>query len=205
MLRFLMGLRDPEVVLALEQHGFTEADRLEGYALIRQLTDERLGKPPPPPTSDDLLPQLDAFENFWFPIARAILRPRYPVVHERVFRKLKQTEGNALLLSVSTFVRRLDELRDEGGAEAEAALAHLARRGLDEAALDEVRQLLATVAHDAPDPLAHLPSPETLAAAEDALWAWYIEWSAISRAAIKAPRLLRQLGFRHGEGSTADN
>jgi hypothetical protein len=38
-------------------------------------------------------------------------------------------------------------------------------------------------------------SPEVRRAADEALWAWYVEWSKISRAAIRDARMLRVLGF----------
>lgn len=59
VLRFLMGLRGPEVATALRRHGFTEADRAEGYERIRRLTDHRLAVPAPPSTSHEALERLD--------------------------------------------------------------------------------------------------------------------------------------------------
>jgi hypothetical protein len=116
---------------------------------------------------------------------------------------LSQTAGPEVVLSVGTFVARLEALGadvdgrpDATGREARALLA---RRGLTAEVVAQARSLLdrlaataeAEEAGRAPD-AAHR---ERQTAAEAALWGWYREWSTITRAVIANRNHLRQLGF----------
>jgi hypothetical protein len=204
VLRFLMGLRNPGVVAALSQHGFTEADLRIGVERLTAVTRSRLQ---PTSASEDpsLVQALDAFENRWFQIARVTLDHHYPAVSEQLFSNLVQTSGVEVAVSVSTFIERLAEMAAGTGAYAPdgpAARALLVQRGLTDervaeakALVDELSKLIAVVEPQG--------NAEDKQAAEQALWAWYLEWSGIARATIHDRRMLRALGFRkaqRGEG-----
>lgn len=118
-----------------------------------------------------------------------------------MFLNLSQTEGAAVIISVSTFIERIAELgRAEAGygQAGKDARKLLARRGLTPKVIDEAKALLdqVTTLEEAPAELPDLEEERTrLAQAEEAMWAWYLEWAEIARAAIKDRALLRRLGF----------
>jgi hypothetical protein len=103
-------------------------------------------------------------------------------------------------ITVRTFVDRYDELTagdDKYGAEAKQAQALLAARGVTPAIVAEAKALLTELQQVAGSTeLVLLEEREAeLEAAGTAMWAWYLEWSKIARAAIKQRALLKQLGF----------
>src|SRR5205085_9835614 len=118
-------------------------------------------------------------------------------VHDWVFLNLAQTDGAAVVISVGTFVQRIQRMDSEAGLGRQGAEARalLTARGLTpstlQVAIDMLEQLVtAAPAHPAPnvDPAQH-------AAAEAAVWNWYLEWGEIARVAITDRKLLRELGF----------
>ena len=196
---FLLGLRHRQIAAALSRHGLTEEELAHGWTLVSTLTTGRLGSTQSENAA--LLAQLDEWENKWFPIVHAVLSTRHPAVRESVFRNLKQTSGPEVVVSVSTLLERFEQMArpvGEGGLGEEGRSARdlLVRRGLDAAAVAEARQLL--------DKLASIAAPETEpddtweaadAAAERALWDWYLEWGGIARAVISDRKLLKALGY----------
>ncbi len=71
-------------------------------------------------------------------------------------------------------------------------------RGVTPGIVEEARSLLSALAKVASPTEAVVTLEEqeaALARAEDALWAWYLEWSKVARVAIKQRAHLRQLGF----------
>ena len=76
-----------------------------------------------------------------------------------------------------------------------AAMALLKRRGLDAPRMNEARELLSHIVtmDPAPTPDDSETRKAQLAQAEDALWAYYSEWSQVARVAITDGRLLQQL------------
>jgi len=107
--------------------------------------------------------------------------------------------GLAVALSVGTLIERLDALV-AGSAplpadEMSAAMALLKRRGLDAPRMNEARELLSHIVtmDPAPTPDDSETRKAQLAQAEDALWAYYSEWSQVARVAITDGRLLQQL------------
>jgi hypothetical protein len=211
---FIIGIRHPRARRALAAHGFTDAHLDEGWALLRGLTTTRLDTLPPV-FDVKLLRQLDEWENKWFPIAGVVLRANYPAAHELVFRNLTQTDGAEVVVSVSTFVDRLDVLAqptDKGGLgrDGRAARALLAKRGLDDGVVESARDLLTKIGttedHDAE--ITEI-DPEEQKTAELKLWNWYLEWGGIARTVIADRRLLRMLGFlaptRSSDGNTIED
>ncbi|WP_437677264.1 hypothetical protein [Sorangium sp. So ce131] len=209
VLLLLMGLRKNKVAAALVAHGFSDDDLAEGWRLLQRVTRTRLGFVATAAATDTgLVNEIDAWENKWFPIAAATLKRHAPAAHAWMFRNLSQTEGAAVLVSVSTFVERWESLaksKEKGGPEAEGDEARkiLAKRGLTKAVIEEAKQLLAragkleTVAEVAPA----AAGDEDFDRAEQQLWDWYLEWSTIVQSAIKDRRILRELGFRRTSSS----
>ncbi|MCX4247982.1 hypothetical protein [Paraliomyxa miuraensis] len=201
VLKLLLGLRNKKIASALASRGFGKEDLEEGLSLLRGVTDVSLAVLPPRSPNPAVIEQLDRWENEWFPVANATLLRHYPEIHARVFLNLSQTAGAAVVISVGTFVERVAELTRAEGGHGQAgkdARKLLQRRGLTPAVIAEAKELLEQVSSIEDEP-AELPDLEEenarLAEAEDAMWAWYLEWSEIARSAIKDRNLLRRLGF----------
>jgi hypothetical protein len=201
VLKLLLGLRNKKVASALASRGFGRDDLEEGLALLRGVTDVSLAVLPANSPNPAIIQQIDRWENEWFPVANATLLRHHPDIHARVFLNLSQTEGAAVVISVSTFLQRIGGLtRAEGGygQAGKDARKLLQRRGLTAKVIDEAKALLEQVASIEED-AGELPDLEAersrLAEAEQAMWAWYLEWGEIARAAIKDRALLRRLGF----------
>jgi hypothetical protein len=201
VLVFLMGLANPANLRALQQYGFDQTALDEGWALLRRSASSRLGVPRVTAAKRDHVERLDAWENHWFPISAAVLQRNHPAAYAVVFHNLSQTEGNEVVLSVGTFLERLSELAASGDT---AVMTTLSKHGLTEEVLGEARglldQMMQPPAEEAPPAgAAHVFDRE----AEDAMWSYYLQWSAIARRAITDRRLLRQLGFLRSTGGSA--
>ncbi len=201
VLKLLRGISRPRVFGALAPHGFQVADLEEGWSLLRRASETRLDVVPVPSAPAGVYEELDAFENKWFPICKAALDRSYPKVSERVFLNLRQTSGLEVSVSVSTFVRRVRDLEQGGSGDDSAARDLLARRGLSEAVLGAAEGLLKSLEVEPRAPAVPSPNPQDVLAAEEAMWAWYLEWSIIARQAVHDRRLLRSLGFLTATGN----
>ncbi|MCC6522049.1 MAG: hypothetical protein IT373_05260 [Polyangiaceae bacterium] len=216
VLRFMFGLVNPRILALLAGRGFTRLDYEEGWQLLRATGKIAFDELAPAAASDPtVLGELDTWENLWFPIADATLSRRHPAVRERLFLNLTQTEGLAVVLSVGTFIDRLDAMAAGDaafGPDAKAARQVLEARGLTDAALGVARALILKVGpREVPPPV---PVPVPPPAAEDRdkaeadMWAWYLEWSEIARRTVTSRRELRELGFlspgRRGTRSDPD-
>lgn len=200
VLAFLMGLGNPANLRAMQAYGFDQAAQEEGWTLLRRAASNRLGVQRATAATRGPVDRLDAWENHWFPISGAVLLRHHPEVHAVVFHNLSQTEGDEVVLSVGAFIDRIDDLIASGDS---PAMATLRKHGLTDAVLDEARGLL--------DQVIQPPAEETPGGAvrgldsesEDAMWAYYLQWSAIARRAITDRRQLRQLGFLRSTGGSA--
>lgn len=102
------------------------------------------------------------------------------------------------MLSAATLLKRLDALRAATDEASRAAVVKLESRGATAAVLDDLRAMLEKVTTVADAPVAPAPTAQELSAREadaEAMWAYYLEWSAIARVAIKDRAVLRALGF----------
>lgn len=212
VLRFLLGLRNPHIVVQLKPYGFGAAQLQEGWALLNALGKGRLDLDPVEPTYDaESLRQLDQWENKWFVIGSATLTRHAPEVQRWFFKNLVQTEGPAVIVSTGTFLERwelLDKSEAQGGPPAggKAAKKLLAERGLNTETVDQARRLLkvlGAVTGPLPDVEAGAQTAADLEKAEKAMWGWYLEWSQVARTAITRRLYLRQLGFLRGGGRAA--
>ena len=194
VLYLLRGLGNPRAQRPLIPYGFGPEIRKEGWRLLMAASDTKLDASvyvPPDPT---VFESLDQWENHWFPIIRASLQRHYPAVAEQIFVNLTQTSGLEVAVSVATMVRRIRIAQREGSEEEQAAMAVLAERGLNEAELAKAEALLAQL-DTTPEPLPPEPDQTDRAAAEKAMWDWYLEWSTVARQAISDRNVLRSLGF----------
>lgn len=208
-IRFLIGLRNPRIATALAGYGFKESDMAEGWALVNAMGKGKLAFLPAEPRDMETLLRLDAWENQWFPIATATLERRFPAAATKFLLNLQQTEGPEVAISVRTFVDRYQEMAAgdaKYGAEGKKAVELLAQRGVTAGVVQEADTLLKSLAQVAKpaEPVSIEEQEAELQAAEDALWAWYIEWSKIARVAVKQRVLLKQLGFLAARRGGAD-
>ena len=159
-----------------------------------------------PPEVGTLLGSCERASGRGATIIEASLARRFPEIRDKVFLNLSQTDGPPVLLSVRVLLDRVKGLNAAASTPREKeAFALLTQRGLTAAVLAEVEGLLAT----AEVPVAETPIDaedlaEQQAKAEEALWAWYQEWSAIARRAVSDRRVLRALGFLRSARTSAE-
>lgn len=210
---FLMGTRHPKVTKAMERFGFSEAVLQDGWNRLETCAELAVVEEPSFGPNSQLFKSLDAFEHIWFAVAKASLKGNYPKVHHAFLANLRQTTGRDTAITVGTFLKRLREMEAGEGAYAEhgpEARALLTARGLTESVAAEAEELLATLKTMVKFDEAQLVTTAENAKAEHAkavahLWAWYLEWSAIARVAVKDRRLLRSMGFLNGSGRGKDS
>ena len=198
VLQFTMGLRNKGVAATLSAHGFTDEELADGWQKLSALTTGRLSTAVPTTLDPDALIALDTWENKWFPIAKASLGARFPAVHDAVFLNLAQTDGPGVIISVGTFIARLEAQRET--ATGKAALKLLAKRGISDAVIDQAKELVTKLSTVDTTPDSAGVSPEEDARREAAMWSWYREWSKIARTVISDRRMLRALGFLDATG-----
>lgn len=210
VLQLLLGVRQRRVAAALKQHGFGEANLAEGWGYLQALTKNRLGVTIAA-ADPQMLIELDAWENRWFPIASASLASNYPEAHAFLFKNLSQTEGPEVIVSVGTFVERVSLLgntKAEGGLgpTGKDARKRLEQRGLTTDVIAQAQSLLDRAGSIEPtDEDRAIASAEHDEKLERDLWNWYLEWSQIARVVVKDRRLLRQLGFLQIESGGSDD
>jgi hypothetical protein len=197
VLQFLLGLRSPAAFVALQRHGFTESDLRDGWERLQALS--KVASPLVVVDDDGAqrsLAALSAFESTWLPIARAALQRHHPRVVSWLFKKLPPSHGTSVIVRVHLFCDQLQRLQHNTpfGNENLAVVTVLRNRGLTEERLAEGRALVEQ-AQVRVSPSARRHDPSEQHAVETALWSWYLEWSAIARAAVKDRRVLRALGF----------
>ncbi len=194
ILAFLLGMRNLKAIEPMMLHGFDQADIDEGWRLLRGMASYPFEQAKQPEAvSVDYVAMVDAWENHWFQIIEACLARRFPAVRERVFANLRQVSGPKVLLSVRTLIDRVEALR-RGTAVEREAFALLALRGISDAMLVEVRAMLDAAERPRPERTVTAPRFDQKAA-EDAAWAWYLEWSSIAQKAVGDRRVLRELGY----------
>jgi len=210
VLTLLLALRNSRIAGALARYGFKNADLDEGWTLLRAVTRTQLDAiVEETPLDTDALRALDEWENQWFVIAEATLKRRIPAVHDWLFRNLSQADGVEVLVSVGTFLERwdlLDKAVEDGGLgqDGKQAKKLLGERGLTKKTIDEAKALLKKLSKiDGPvvDVNKIAAEEANYEKAEQELWAWYLEWSAITRKAITQRSLLIKLGFLRNSGS----
>jgi hypothetical protein len=198
VLRFIMGVRHPEGAEVLAAHGLTDAALDEGWRLLRALAENRApthrGQPA---RSPELVAALDEWENRWLPIAEASLARHEPDVGQWLFENLSRQSGPKVILSVHLFTTRVRQLERGVHTLGDAATRARALLALTENELAFAEGQLARFGNIATKPMSppDAPTREDQQAAEDAMWAWYLEWSAVARATIRDGNLLRVLGF----------
>ncbi|MEZ4370544.1 MAG: hypothetical protein R3B07_06955 [Polyangiaceae bacterium] len=204
---FLHGLANPRAASVLAAFGFTQKDLDEGWELLKNMRAVRVERGLSI-ASPHTLRDLDEWENRWFPVVKASLQRHYPAIHDSMFLNLSQTEGLDVVNSVGVFLERLAKLEAKADAESKAARKLLTQRGLTAPVVKEANNLLETISTIREEPTPVAPTAEEVDEREAAVWAWYLEWSAIAQANISDRNTLRALGFlqtRRGSKSEAED
>jgi len=208
----------PTIRAALTKRGYTADDHEQGWKLLHKASGY-LGPAAEPKvdrTANDALAAVDAWDEPHFRLARATLERRYPDQAAFVFADLSAQTGPSALLSVGTFLDRLDalerklpgrELKEKAADKAQekadkAALATLELRGITAAERSRLRGLIKVAqTGTAPDPGAEKAAAEAAAQAAERLKnlaelrAFYDEWAEIARIVITRRDYLIRLGL----------
>lgn len=206
----LRGLQHPGVQLWLVPCGFGQDDFDEGWQLLDGAMGRAFAQVKPYSPSNQLnevIPEIDRWENRNFDIADASLKRRHPAVHAELFMNLSKMNGAEVLISVPTFVKRYEALSARTDDDAKAAVALLHRRGITPASVAGVKALLdkARTIQTATVPT---PDPEREAQLEKSisdLWAWYLEWAQVARTAIPNKNLRIHLGISSAKSSKPED
>jgi hypothetical protein len=212
-LKFMSAVStNPTVRAILERRGYTDAYHEKGWELLLKASGYKRAAPPAAPSRPEAaaaIAELDKWDEPHFRIARAALA-EFPEQRDFLFTDLEPQTGAGAVVSVTTFLDRLDQLEKDKNRKATrktdlAALAKLSERGISEAERARLRGLL-KVSMASPEPSAAAakaskqPKPDAANDAEPrkaklALWTFYSEWSEIARADIKRRDHLIQLGL----------
>lgn len=210
VMKFLMASNEPKIAGLLALRGFTAADRQEGWALLDKASGRHMAADADNTASasgyNTVVEGLDDWENTWFDVANAALGRKFPAVRDALFSNLTKVSGAEVVMSVRTFLGRMDELAD-GDEQAQAAVALLSKRGLTAQRMDEARTLLeklSTEQAQAMTPVDTQAQAEAREAAIKEMWAWFLDWSVTARTVIKNRNYHVMLGLASHHGSNSD-
>jgi len=205
---FISGIsRNADIRALLIPYGYTDAVHEEGWRLLNKTGGRARRVGPvamePPVDVASAEGELGAWGTRMFSVASASLRHNFPAQHGYLFEgDLKPQQGKGAVLSVSTFLTRLDGLasdparadrRDEDGA----ALDRLEERSVTPSERTRAAALIAVV--EAGAVVVAPPEAPKVArdheAAKAALYQWFDEWSDIAHVAITRRDLLIRIGL----------
>ncbi|WP_437283481.1 hypothetical protein WME90_23770 [Sorangium sp. So ce375] len=203
-LRFLVNVQAAPFLARARREGYAANEHREGWRLFKLASGEQ--RPlehlfAEAPSSGgvegaermQLLREIDAFENTWFPRTRAIIRRVVPRERRDGFEAafFKHLEphplGSSASMSVGTYLRRLEGLARNSDGDAKKVHKTLAARGLSEAKVQQVRDLLAKLdagAHAQPPrvPVAELArARREQREALEGLRDWFNDWATTLR------------------------
>ncbi len=157
MLQFLAAVGTvPAIRAALSARGYDDAEHQTGWKLLHGASgyDPATAAPVVDRSATEALAQLDAWDEPNFRLAQAALARHFPAQGEFVFKNLAPQTGAKALLSVKTFLDRIDQLegklpgretKDKAQVKADkAAVTLLATRGIVPAERARLRQLIST-------------------------------------------------------------
>lgn len=204
--KLLCGLRNARIARHLKPFGLTSKTLEHGWDLFLKASEARLNLAvSKPATESKALTELDGFEDRWIPVAKIVLESQYPAIAETLFAELSLTDSKSTEVSVAIFLDRLEAMAEGAepfGKDGPVAREYLRTRGLTDeivaGALAERDKMQAVEDTTATGPGAE--DAKAAEAAEAAMWAFYLEWSALARHAIKDGNLLRILGFKKRSG-----
>lgn len=205
-LKLLVNIQSPPFSARARREGYTAEEHREGWRLLKLASGEarplehlfvEIASSGAVDGAERLrlLQEVDAFENKWFPrtrniIRRVVPRDRRQAFEGAFFKNLDQQPlGPGVIVSVGTYLSRLDGLAQSGDADAKRVRKTLVARGLTEEKLRQVRDLLGKleVGGGAPPQPLKVPIDEITKAhraqreALEDLRDWYNDWATTFR------------------------
>jgi len=204
----LAGVGTSRAILAkMARRGYSEEEADKGWALIQKACGHRTGAPVDVLEREvlDALHAIDEWDEPNFRIARAALAHEFPEQARFVFENLEAQRGRGAIVSVMTFLDRVDELeagRSDSTKEADKkAVALLAKRGITKDERTRMRVLVKSV-QKVPTDVGPEFDEEKIDADEtkrieslSALRAWYDDWSDVARAVLSRRDHLIRVGL----------
>ena len=215
---FLRGVnRVAAIRTTLETKGFDQDAYNEGWNLVLKVSGYST------PQAQEVLrneeaneaqAELDQWDEGGFRIIRATLSRHHPAQAEFVLSGLGPSQGFAAVAGVAALLDRFDALESSPAREAtrqedHAALALLAKRGINKSERDRLRSLVLKVTQAQHAPAAAKPDDASKTkegqyqADLGALRSWYDEWSEIARTVIRRRDWLILLGLARRKRSKA--
>lgn len=170
--KFLVGVHTPMRAKAVRRAGYTQQEHAIGWSLYTQAAGQKRPLAYQIDEGDDAsgasvqtgrLRELDAFENLWFPRTKAIIRRVVPVEERDRFASAffadleQQPLGPMVVGSVTTFLSRVEGLSKSTLKGASDVRETLRKRGLTDAEIGRVHDLLA----ETRDPWRNAPAPDS--------------------------------------------
>jgi hypothetical protein len=183
-----------EIRMAMSNAGYSDEEQQVGWKLLLAATGYSAA--PEPVTADAkaraAIAELDAQDESLFKRIHAALGRLHPEQDGFVFNGIGPGQGAAAVVSVSKLLERLDALKGSPKREAtreadHAAIATLTQRGIDDALLAKLKELVAVAQMAQPVENVVMTAEET-AVREQALrelLTWYKDWSETARAVIR--------------------
>ncbi|MGK3962076.1 hypothetical protein WMF38_54355 [Sorangium sp. So ce118] len=205
-LRFLVNVQAAPFGARARREGYTPDEHREGWRLLKLASGEQrplehlfveasTGGNVEGAERLRVLQEVDTFENTWFPRTRAIIRRVVPrerrdAFEAAFFKNLEQQPlGPAVVMSVATFLRRVEGLARNSDGDAKKVHKTLATRGLTEARVQQVRELLGKLEAGAGAPAQppRVPAAELARARKEQREAledlrdWFNDWATTLR------------------------
>lgn len=189
-----------EIRAALAERGYSAEEHAQGWDLLHNVAGYPQTTPNPQSgATQQAIETIDAWDEPTFRIAQAALARLHPEQAAFVFDHLQPATGAAAVLTVRTFLERLDALENSPEriatrTEDLAALGTLEKRGITKAERQRMQQLL-DVAQGLP---ASVPQGDSLEVRLDelrALRAWFDDWTQTARIVITRRDQLIRLGL----------
>ena len=198
--KFLSGIaKNASIRRILCRVGYSDAKQDRGWELYHAAAALKKSSrvTPEDRRAREAIATLDATDESLLRRAHAALSHHHPEQDQLVFDRLEPGVGIQAVITVATFLDRLDLLESSSNSEDRAAIGTLAERGIDSAYRTELRALVeeaegAVFVEDEETG----PDEERLEALRE-LRAWYADWAETARAVIKQRSQLRQLGLAH--------
>jgi hypothetical protein len=186
----------------MSTRGYDESEHKRGWALVQKLIGNPVVESKEKNDGALAVAELDNWDEGGIKLINAGLT-RHPEVRDRVLAGIAPIAGTGAVMNVAVLLERLDV--EERNNDGRAALATLAKRGLDAAERKRLQGLVNTAKKAAnAAPVSFRDSPEyveTLLELRD----WYTEWSEIARLVIKRRDYLIRMGLAERRSSGGDD
>lgn len=187
------------IFVALARRGYSQAEHDRGWELVHAVA----GFTPASMTvlenlAKSALETLSPKDDELIDVTDAALEHEFPDQHAVLLEDLVKGESEQAAVTVTKYVSRWRRMSASADPTDRAAIAKLARRGIDEAHIAELERLLGqsrTVEGLEAAATAQAAAAAQQAAALTALYYWYTEWSKLARKEIKGKADLIALGL----------